>query len=51
MNIFTDPRALNFLLMGIYLANSIRWGCAKSWQDSLYWGSALLLTISITFRK
>lgn len=51
MNPITDPRALNFLLMLLYTANSIRWAYAKSWQDSLYWGSALLLTISITFRK
>jgi hypothetical protein len=51
MNLLTDPRALNFLLLGIYCANSIRWACARSWQDSLYWASAFALTVSITFRK
>ena len=49
--IWSDPRLLNFLLLFIYAANAIRWGVARSWQDSLYWASAFLLTISITFRK
>ena len=51
MNFITDPRALSGLLLLIYFCNSIRWAYARSWQDSLYWASAFLLTISITFRK
>lgn len=44
-----DPRIFNYVIMGLYALNVIRWGIARSWVDAIYWGSALSLTMCITF--
>lgn len=48
-SLFTDPRLLNYLLMAIYVGNTLRWAVEKKW-DSLYWFGALLITIAVTLR-
>lgn len=50
-SILSDPRLLNFILLGLYLANSIRWACASKWADSLYWAGALIITTAVTLKK
>jgi hypothetical protein len=49
MKLFTDPRIFNFVLMGLYICASARWFFAGDWGKGLYWISALLLVVCITF--
>lgn len=49
MNLWTDPRAFNFLIMALYAASAIRWASAGKWADACYWLSALAITATVTF--
>lgn len=49
MNIFTDPRLFNFVIMGLYAANIVRWAYEGKPVDALYWTGALLITATVTF--
>lgn len=49
MSYLLDPRAFNFLIMGLYFANSIRWAFAGSWGDCLYWLAAFQITAAVTW--
>jgi len=49
MTLFADPRAFNFLIMGLYAASAIRWAIAGKWADCCYWLSALAITATVTF--
>lgn len=49
MQWLSDPRAFNFLIMGLYGCNAVRWAFARSWGDSWYWVGAFIITAAITF--
>jgi len=49
MQLLSDPRAFNFLIMGMYGCNAGRWALARSWADVCYWLSALAITATVTF--
>ena len=49
LEILFDPRIFNWVIMGLYLANSVRWGFAGSIADVCYWLSALAITATVTF--
>lgn len=44
-----DPRAFNFLIMGLYVTNAGRWALAGKWADVCYWLSAFAITATVTF--
>jgi len=44
-----DPRAFNFLIMGLYALNALRWAFNGSWADVSYWLSAFAITATVTF--
>ena len=48
-NLLSDPRLLQYFLLVIYFYQSCRWAVEKSWGDSLYWFSAMMITTSVTF--
>ena len=49
MRILADPRIINFILIGLYAANAVRWGIAGRPADVGYWLGALIITLSVTF--
>lgn len=44
-----DPRIFNFVIMSLYLVNSVRWLIHGSWADTCYWLSALAINATVTF--
>lgn len=44
-----DPRIFNFLIMGLYALNVIRWGVAGKPADAIYWAGALWITAAVTW--
>jgi hypothetical protein len=49
MSILLDPRVFNFVIIGLYCANAVRWAVHHSWADMFYWLSALAITLTVTF--
>lgn len=49
MSLLLDPRAFNFAIMAMYLANAARWAFHGSVADTCYWLSALAITATVTF--
>lgn len=49
MNLITDPKAFNYLIMVLYLLNACRWAYESKWADVCYWISALAITATVTF--
>jgi hypothetical protein len=49
MKILLDPRLFNFVILGLYALNVIRWAIARSWPDVFYWLSAIGITATVTF--
>jgi len=49
LSILLDPRAFNFLIMALYVANATRWAIHGSWADVSYWLSAFAITATVTF--
>jgi hypothetical protein len=45
----TDPRLFNFIIMGLYALNAMRWAWERKWADCCYWVSALGITATVTF--
>jgi hypothetical protein len=43
-----DPRAINVLIIALFLAAAIRWAIEKNWPQVMYWLSAAVLNISVT---
>ena len=43
-----DPRLFNYVLMGLYGLAAVRWALEGRWTDTLYWVSALGLTLAVT---
>ena len=50
MKLLADPRLVNFILMGLFLANAIRWSIEKKWMDVAYWIGCIVVTIGVTFK-
>lgn len=44
----TDPRAMNVLIIGLFVLAAIRWGFAGNWAQAGYWASAALLNVFVT---
>lgn len=49
MKLFLDPRIFNYVIMGLYLTNAVRWAYARRWADVCYWLSALAITATVTW--
>lgn len=50
LNPFTNPFAMNLLIMGLYALNGIQYAWRGLLWDALYWLAAFLITASVTFR-
>lgn len=48
-NFIFDPRVFNFIIMGLYGLNIVRWLVHGSYADACYWASALAITTTVTF--
>jgi hypothetical protein len=44
-----DPKAFNYLIMALYLLNSLRWAVQGSWADVSYWACAFGITATVTW--
>lgn len=44
-----DPKFFNYLIIGLYAMNALRWGIARKPADVCYWLSALAITMTVTF--
>ncbi len=44
-----DPKLFNYIIMALYLANSLRWAYERKLADTCYWLSALAITATVTF--
>lgn len=49
MNILSDPKIFNYVIMGLYALNACRWAVARKPADVCYWLSALAITATVTF--
>lgn len=49
MNLLTDPKIFNYVIMSLYAANIARWAFAGKLADVCYWASALAITATVTF--
>lgn len=49
MQLLTDPRAFNFLIMALYFLNACRWAYERKPADVCYWLSALAITATVTW--
>lgn len=49
MSYLLDPRFFNYLIMSLYLINSMRWLIHGNYADTAYWLSALSITATVTF--
>lgn len=47
--ILSDPRVFNYLIMSLYVINSVRWFVHGSYGDAAYWLSAFAITASVTW--
>lgn len=44
-----DPKLFNYVIMSLYLLNSVWWAIHRSYADMCYWLSALAITATVTF--
>lgn len=44
-----DPRLFNFIIMGLYACNVVRWAWHGNYVNALYWVGALIITATVTF--
>ena len=49
MNILSDPKLFNYLIMVMYALSAARHAYARSVGDCCYWLSALAITATVTF--
>lgn len=49
MGLLFDPKIFNYLIMALYITNSLRWAFAGSWADVAYWLSACSITATVTW--
>lgn len=48
MSFLSDPRAMNVLIIVLFVVAGIRWAFAGNWPQSGYWLSAALLNVFLT---
>jgi hypothetical protein len=51
VSVLLDPRIFNFVIMGLYGLNIMRWSAAGNLWAAGYWGCALGLTIIVSFGR
>ena len=44
-----DPKLFNYLIMTLYLINSLWWAYHGKYADMFYWLSALAITATVTW--
>ena len=49
MNYLLDPKLFNYVIMGLYALNAVRWAVHGNYADTCYWLSALAITATVTF--
>lgn len=49
LQLFTDPKLFNYVIMVMYGLNVGRWAYQKNLADTCYWLSALAITATVTF--
>lgn len=49
MNLLTDPKVFNYVLLVLYLINAGRWAYEGKIADVCYWLSAFAITATVTF--
>ena len=49
MRIFTDPRVFSYVIMSLYVMNSINFALRREWAQMSYWMGACWITASVTF--
>ena len=49
MNILTDPKIFNYVIMVLYILNAVRWLFHGSYADACYWVSAFFITATVTW--
>ena len=49
MTWLTDPKFFNYVIMGLYALNALRWAYERKLADTCYWLSALAITLTVTF--
>jgi hypothetical protein len=49
MKLLFDPKLFNYVILSLYLANSVRWAFAGKIADVCYWLSAFAITATVTF--
>jgi len=47
--LLSDPKVFNYLIMSLYILNSIRWAAHGNWADVCYWASAFAITATVTW--
>jgi hypothetical protein len=49
MNFLSDPKLLNYLILILYLLNTVNWMVRGNLGQFLYWLGCSILTIAVTF--
>ena len=49
LNLILDPKIFNYIIIILYVLNSMRWFIYGSIADSCYWLSAMFITVTVTF--
>lgn len=49
MNLLTDARLFNYILMALYACAAIRWSWDREWWQALYWIGAIVILSAVTF--
>lgn len=49
MALLADPRIFSYLIMLLFVMNSIRWAFEQNWAQVCYWILSCLITAVITF--
>jgi hypothetical protein len=49
MRVLLDPKFFNYLILALYVTNSVRWAYAGRIADVCYWLSAAAITATVTF--
>jgi len=46
VNWLSNPRAFNYLIIGLFVCAAIRWALAKNWWQVAYWLAAAVINIA-----
>lgn len=49
MTLLADPKVFNYVIMGLYATNALRWLWHGNPADTCYWLSALAITATVTW--